>query len=173
MSALQIILTVALNVAPETGPAEPAPRFWLAAETGASLIEPSLHTALEGGYRLDRLGLLVRAEWNPWLTLQQPSARANRGVTNIGVGGELRYFGDRMRSALLVGASVLLFRSAFDAPGTIGPFVGIVPTSFRFPWGRHAVRVDPLSLYVLMPSLGSIPLVVIQYRHSVSLELTF
>ena len=154
-------------------PAAPASRASLAVDVGASLMQPSLHAALEGSLRvLGRSRLLVRAEWNPWLTLQQTGGKVNRGTLNVGAGAELRYFDERMSSSVMLGASFLLFQSAFDPPGTFGPFLALAPATFRFPLSeRFVLRVEPLALQLLAPSLGSIPLIVLQYRHSVSLEL--
>lgn len=169
LAALLIAAVLGSSTEPAPGPS----RFSLAVEGGGSLLEPSLHTALEAGLRIGAPRLLLRAEWNPWITLQEPGANANRGVANLALGAEFFFFEERMRTAVFLGASTLLFQSAFDPPGTFGPMLGVVPASFRKQLtDRLFFRFDPLSLFILMPSLGSIPLVVIQYRHGVALEFS-
>lgn len=150
------------------------PVWGLAAEVGGSLMTPALHATVEGGYRVGPIRILARVEWNPWLSLHQARAGLSRGVVNVGLGAEFRSFQGRLRSAVYVGASVLLFRSALDEPGTLGPYFGISPTTVLFPLSdRLTLRVDPLSFHIVVPSLTSIPLIALQYRHSIGLEVTW
>jgi hypothetical protein len=167
---MPLILALLASSAP-TAQSSPPAKWGGALEVGAALMSPSAQVTLEGHYRLERVGFLLRVEWNPWLSVQQGPTP---GALNAALGLELRSFQGRLRSALSVGASVLLFRSALDEVGSVGLYVGVAPATILFPLSaRVSIRVDPLSLHVVAPSLRTIPLIVLQYRHTVGVELTW
>ncbi|MGV3624591.1 MAG: hypothetical protein ACO1OB_27475 [Archangium sp.] len=138
-------------------------------DIGGSLLEPSLHVGVEGGVLVGLPRIVLRAEWNPWVSLQTRDG-IQPGVLNIGAGVEFRYFGDRLASVALVGTSTLLFRSAFDRPGHTGLFLYLQPTILRFRVGAHHLRVAPLSMAIVAPSLDAIPLIAAQFRTSLGFE---
>lgn len=146
----------------------------IAVQVGGSLLDqPTLALGVEGGIRWRPYGLLAKLEWNPWLNTQ--TGDVDRGVVNIGVGGEYTYFEGRARTAAFVGPSILAFRTQLDErPGTTGVFLEVLPVTLR--WSirhRMLLRVDPISFHFVAPVLRGIPLVIIEYRHGVSVEWTF
>lgn len=138
-------------------------------DVGGSLLEPSLHVGVEGGVRVGLPRIVLRAEWNPWISIQTRDG-IQPGVLNIGAGVEFRWFEDRIATVAMIGTSVLLFRSAFDEPGHLGLFLYVQPTVIRFPVGRFHLRFAPLSMAIVAPSLEAIPLVAAQFRTSVGFE---
>ncbi len=152
------------------GPENLASRFHGEVDVGGSLIDPSMHVGAEVGFALGMPRLLLRAEWNPWFSLQTRDG-LQPGVFNVGAGLELRFFDERLASVFLVGTSVLLFKSAFDEPGHAGLFLSIQPAVLRFPVGTFHLRFSPLSMAILAPSLEAIPLISAQFRTTVGFEL--
>lgn len=154
--------------------AEPTAPAWLdrlhgEVDVGGSLIEPSLHVGAEVGFELGMPSVVLRAEWNPWISLQTRDG-VQPGVFNAGAGVELRFFEGRMASVFLAGLSVLLFRSAFDEPGHVGLFLSASPAVFRYPVGNFHLRFSPLGMVLVAPSLEAIPLVAAQFRTSLGFE---
>ena len=95
------------------------------------------------------------------------------GAFNIGLGGEYLYFARRMRTALYIGPSVLLFDTGIDEAGTTGIYLDVRPTGIR--WRLHdqvLVQFDPLTFTIVAPSLSGIPLVVIEYRTALAVEFS-
>ncbi|PZR04112.1 MAG: hypothetical protein DI536_34850 [Archangium gephyra] len=150
-------------------PATFAERLHGSVDVGGSLLEPSLHVGVEGGVRVGVPRIVLRAEWNPWISLQTRDG-IQPGVVNVGAGVELRWFDERLASVAMVGISVLLFRSAFDQPGHTGLFFYVQPTVIRVPVGAFHLRFAPLSMAIVAPSLDAIPLVAAQFRTSVGFE---
>lgn len=146
----------------------------VAINTGASLFVPTLAIGIEGGIRWERWGLLARADWNPWFSTSNEKRSLEKGSLNLGVGGELRYFGGAARSAVFVGTSTLLFDTGLDRKGKTGVSLDFVTVTLRWPLGDWFVlRYDPCTVHVVMPVLDRIPLILFEYRHSVSGEVTF
>lgn len=146
----------------------------VAVQIGASLLDqPTFALGVEGGIRWRPWGALAKIEWNPWLNTQ--TGDVERGVLDIGVGGEYTYFEGRARTAVFLGPSVLAFRTQLDErPGIHGFFLDVLPVTLR--WSirdRLLLRVDPISFHIVAPVLAGIPLVIIEYRHGVSVEWTF
>ena len=143
----------------------------VAAEVGISLAEPTAVIGIEGGIRIDdQWTFLLEADWNPWLQVSGPLATA--GVLNLGVGVEHIYHEGTLRSALFFGSSTLLFESALDQAGTTGVFVELLPISVRLPIDRNVItmRIDPVSMHLLIPAFGVLPMVRYEFRHAISLE---
>lgn len=144
-----------------------------AIEVGVSLAEPTLVIGAEGGVRIDgQWTFLLEVDWNPWLVITGP-AIATAGVLNIGVGVEHIYHEGTLRSALFLGSSTLLFESALDQAGSTGFFVELVPVSIRIPLVEDVctLRIDPVSMHLIVPAFGVLPLVRYEFRHVVSVEL--
>ena len=154
--------------------ARAAPLEWrVAGQAGAAIESPSLSVSTEVNVHAGRWGGYVKLEWNPWFATQDPDA-FKPGAVNIGVGGEVRYFGGRARTAVALGPSILAFRTQIDEAGEVGFFFDVVPIGLRFPITRCLdVRLDPLSWHVVAPVLGGIPLVLLQYRTSAGIEWRF
>jgi hypothetical protein len=149
---------------------EPPRRWAIAAQAGGAISLPSVDFALDAARRWRRFGVLAKVDWNRWVNTQKPPM-LTRGTLNLGVGGEFWSFEGRVRTAVVTGPSILLFRTVLDKPGKTGVFVDIYPSSLYWRLARPLyLRFDPLSFHVIAPVLDSIPLVVFEYRTSVALE---
>ncbi len=147
-------------------------RGTISLNAGGSAYEPSLALGLEGGVRWGWFGVVAKVDWNPWITTQEQDVLES-GALNLGAGVEFLYFDGRCRSALLFGPSILLFETALDTPGTTGVFLDIIAVEIRWPLSeRFTVRFSPISFHLVMPVLGGIPLALLQYRHTVGLEVS-
>jgi hypothetical protein len=101
----------------------------------------------------------------------RPFAAALQVALNVGVGVDVVYFGERMRGAFSVGPSVLLRDNSVGHAGAVGFFVDMRPAGVRVTLPRGATLViDPLTLTMLMPDLGAIPLLQIEYRTVLAIE---
>ena len=148
-------------------------RWVVALETGFSLAEPSIVVGGEVGVRTQDWSILLEVDWNPFISISS-SSPVVAGVLNIGAGLERIYAGGLLRSAFFFGTSTLLYRTAFDAPGTTGVFADLIPISIRLPLAkdRLTLRVDPISMHLIAPVLSGLPFLRYEYRHAVSIELT-
>jgi len=155
------------------GATEPSRHWAVAAQVGMSVSLPSFNLALEGSRRWEHFGVLVKADWNPWIDTQHTPV-LTVGTLNLGLGAEYRYFSGRVRTAVVAGPSILLFRTPLDEPGKVGFFLDCYASSLDWSiTGPLHLRFDPLSFHIVAPILDSIPLVVFEYRTSVALEWRF
>jgi hypothetical protein len=156
--------------------AEPAapPPWWIAAELHASLLSNLVEkstvnlafgVAAKAGYRWKNdWGAYFLVEHDAWVETEI-ATDVKQGVLNLGFGAERLFFQRRMRTALSIGPSILLYDTALDDAGTTGLYVDIRPTGIRWPVGKSfALVLDPLTFTIEAPALGGIPLVQIQYR---------
>jgi len=136
-----------------------------------SMLGNTFGYSVSGGYRRGGWGIFARAEHNLWMTVE-----LNRSVTmgafNLALGAERLYFGDRVRTSLAAGPSILLFDTKLDQPGETGLYLDIRPLGVRWPLGdRFVLILDPLSAALVAPVLGKIPLVMVEYRTTLLVEL--
>lgn len=154
--------------------------WWIAGEVHLSILSNLIDKstinltfgyAAKFGYRWKTgWGAYFQAEHNMW-TETEIDISVLQGAFNIGIGAERSFFRDRMRTALAIGPSILLYETALDNPGTTGLFIDVRPTGVRWPVGRGYVLVlDPLTFTIVAPALGGIPLVQIQYRTAFGIE---
>ena len=102
---------------------------------------------------------------------QSSQDRFRAGALSLAVGGEYRFLSGRVRSALALGVSRLLFETALDEPGSMGLFAELSPLGLRWPVARNVVvRLDPVSMAVVAPALSGIPLILLEYRHTAAIE---
>jgi hypothetical protein len=143
----------------------------IALEAGASLAEPSLVVGLEGGVRLGAFSILLEVDWNPFFSIGDNDV-IDPGVLDVGLGLEHVFADGLLRTAIFAGTSTLLYDTAFDAAGTTGVFVEIVPLSLRLPIAASVLtlRVDPISAHLIAPVLSGLPMVRYEFRHAVSVE---
>jgi hypothetical protein len=94
-------------------------------------------------------------------------------LLNIGVGVGVRYFADRMRTAVSLGPSILMSQSVRHCPGTTGFFLDVRPAGFRIPLRTMAFEIQPLGFSVLAPILSEVPLVYLVFYTAVAVELRF
>jgi len=148
-----------------------ASSYFVSGQAGASINSVSFNLGIEGGLRLEEYGILGKVDLNPWFNSQDLKGSLKPGVLNVGVGGEYRYFNERCRSAVFVGPSILLFDTALDTKGTTGFFLDIITVSLRWPLGDVVtMRFDPATVHLVVPVLSGIPLISLQYRHTVAVE---
>lgn len=146
---------------------------FVALDVGGSFYSPSLAFGLEGGVRWGRWGLIAKVEVNPWFSLQEKRS-LKPGALNVGIGAEVSYFDGRVRTAVLAGTSTLLFGTALDKKGKTGLSVDIIAVTLRWPVHPNVVlRLDPCTLHVVMPVIDRIPLLLLEYRHTFSVEVPF
>ncbi|MCA2981784.1 MAG: hypothetical protein INH41_01140 [Myxococcaceae bacterium] len=137
-----------------------------------SLLGVRFGGALRGGRRFEgHWGLAGLVESNLWLATELSRARVLRGALNLGVGPEFRWVGDHLRASLLVGPSILLTPTLLDAPGSVGVFVTVTPAQLA--WAVRSLRItlSVLSLSIVAPVLRGIPLVDVQFRTTVGVEV--
>jgi hypothetical protein len=169
-----------LAAAAESAPVPPPlPTVFAAVEVHGSLLSDvpnrSLATATAGygaraGVRGTRWGAFLQLEQNAWRGMEAAKG-FDAGALNIALGGELHFADGRCRTALGLGTSTLLFRTVLDAPGTTGLFVDVRPVGLRWELPRgFTLQFDPLTVAIVAPVLGGIPLVQLEYRTLLSVE---
>ncbi len=142
---------------------------------GSSSVFGAAVPGVRGGIRDARWGLFGSMEaaiwWVPTGTVDETALQS---ALNIGLGGELLYADGYVRSSLVLGPSILLQGSELDEPGDVGFFLEFRGAGLRWAFdGPYVLVADPLSFSLIMPSLGGIPLVEIEYRSTVGLEYVF
>jgi hypothetical protein len=155
---------------------EPAatPPWWIAAELHVSLLSNLVEKStvnLAFGFAA-KAGYRWRSDWGAYFLVEHDAwveteiaTDVKQGVLNLGFGAERLFFQRRMRTALSIGPSILLYDTALDDAGTTGLYADIRPTGIRWPVGKGFTLVlDPLTFTIEAPALGGIPLVQIQYR---------
>lgn len=99
--------------------------------------------------------------------------RAMQSSWNFGIGAEVFYFQRRMRTSLAIGASFLYREAPPDPIGTVGAYLDFTPSSYVLrPHRNFGIVLAPLSLFIAVPAFEGIPLVIIQYRTTVTLEFS-
>lgn len=142
--------------------------------TGAALLGLSVGWGVRGGVDIgDAWGLFLHVEQNMWSGTSYGQGLVP-GVLNVGVGGERRFFDGFIRTAVSLGTSILLFDTPLDRAGSAGFFADIRPLGVRWKLfkGPLTIGLDPISLTFLMPVLSGFPMARIQYRSSLSLEVS-
>lgn len=136
-----------------------------------SLVEASFGYGLRGGYRWERWGVHGLVEHDMWVTTEH-ERDVVYGALNLGAGGEISWFDGRAHTSLALGASVLLFDTFLDSAGTTGFFLELQPLGVRWPLAaRWDLVLDPLSFHVLVPVTDAIPLVKVEYRTTLAVEV--
>ena len=92
---------------------------------------------------------------------------------SFGAGGSISYFHSRMRTMLLLGATVLLTDSFQNERGTMGFFSELRPAGFEFSFGEFNLQLYPITLSWLIPVMQNIPLFYVHYRTAISIGGTF
>lgn len=142
-----------------------------------AILNISYGPALRGGYRFEgdkrvQWGVLGFFERDVWV-VSDYELRSDPGVLNLGLGIELLYF-DFLRSAILVGPSILVFDTALHDEGSVGIFSELHPLGAQFYfWNRWGFTFDPLNVAWVNPTPenGKAPSVGhLQYRTTIGLE---
>lgn len=141
--------------------------------SGVPLIGFNFGWAVRGGARFGAWGAFVHAEQSLWQGTEY-AAHVVPGTFNAALGAEHRFARGLVRSSLALGVSVLLFDTPIDRRGTAGLFVDVRPLGLRWQLDRNfGIGVDPISLAIAAPVLSGIPLVRVQFRTTLVLEVTF
>lgn len=127
---------------------------------------------LQSGKRWGRWGFFGRAEANLWFSPTDAEDEI-QGAMNLGVGADVLTLDGRVQTSLAAGPSILLAGSEGDEPGTVGVFGELRPAGLRFELDPGVLTFHPLSTAIVIPVLGGIPLVEIQFRTSLLIEFGF
>ncbi|MEO1267975.1 MAG: hypothetical protein AAFX99_07750 [Myxococcota bacterium] len=125
------------------------------------------------GFRWGDWGAFLQLEHNMWLLTDIAPESPLDTVLNIGLGGEVLYHDQRVRTSMALGTSTALFSTVLDDFGATGFFVDIRPLAYRFPVGHYTIEFTPLSPIVMVPIIEGIPLVQLAYRSALTVEATF
>jgi hypothetical protein len=141
-------------------------------EGAPSLDEPGMSYGLVFAYRWEAFGVAARVEHSVWASFDTEEKWA-LGVLDVALGGEWFHTGKRLRSALFLGTSTLLYSTPIDPAGKTGLFFDLRPAGYawRLFGERWVLRLDPLHVAVEAPVLGKIPLLKVQYRATLALEV--
>ncbi len=122
--------------------------------------------------RVGQWGFFGRIEQNSWLVTELES-RLVRGVINIGFGVERLVCDGFVRISMAGGVSVLAFDSELDAAGSFGIFADLRPVGLRWRLSdRFVALLDPMHFVVISPIIDQPFLTAVQYRTSLSLEIS-
>ncbi len=175
-----VVYTALLGCARAEGLAPPSP-WSLAGEVAASTYSEApgrvsgvfraVGLGVHGAYHWGDLGAGLGLETNVWRTEDGAGGADWLAALLLGAEGELRMAGDRLRARLGSGLAILLEGSAADAPGATGFFVDVRPVGFRWTVAGSTLVVDPMSLVVVVPDAGGIPIVDVQYRFAIAFEV--
>lgn len=151
-------------------------RWFNGVEVGASLIEarqeillPSWQPGFQVGRRFGRTGVFFHFEYNESFDFTQEVKKLE--VYHLGVGVDHLFLYGRVRTALSTGLAILGTQTDFDEKGTKGWFLDARPLSVRFDaFGKGVFEVTPLGLNVSIPVARGIPLILLSYYTTVSLE---
>ena len=119
---------------------------------------------LKGIYRFKTFGVFGQIELNGWNVMENESL-TYQSALNIGLGGEVYYIDNRLRTALSGGLAVKLTNNELKESGEMGFFIDIRPTGLRFFINDLlTLAVDPIAFNLEVPVLSGIPLIVVEYR---------
>ncbi len=127
---------------------------------------------LSVGRRWGAWGAFIQMEHNIWV-LTEVGGGPFDSVVNFGLGGEVLYYKQYVRSSMALGTSTALFDTILDDFGETGFFLDIRPMGYRVPLDNLIIELDPLSFIVMVPIIEGIPLVQLSYRSVVSVEVAF
>ena len=125
---------------------------------------------VEVDYRIPGVDIGLMTEHSIWPGSEFQSDNNTASVLNWGLSVSSVYFNERVRSALVLGGSTMLFSTFLGESGSTGPFMSIRPVGFRFDAPLGVIEVMPLGLSVMVPSTKYIPLVKVAFQTSVGFE---
>jgi hypothetical protein len=138
---------------------------------GLSNLLPTFGYGVRVGRRWNDLGGFVQIEHNLWWATESKQG-LNLGALNVGLGFDAVYSHGKVESSVAAGPSILLQSTPLDYAGHIGLFLELRPVGLRWKADDHlGFNFDPLSLAVVAPVLGGIPLIHIQYRTTATMEV--
>lgn len=165
---LGAMLLAAPGAAPAEGPLRPdAP--WVRLHLGATPFDARRElylgrfvTAVSAGYRFSEMGVFGEVEYDATFDFTRETERLS--LVNVGLGGEWLFFGGKVRTAVVAGASILAEPTVIDEAGTAGWFVDVRPLAIRWGVGRSwAIELTPLTFDFATPVTKGLPLVLTSY----------
>lgn len=139
---------------------------------GMSNILPAFGYGVQVGHRWDDLSGFVQIEQNLWYATESTHGGLSAGALNIAFGFDAVYADGNVHTSVAAGPSILLSSTPIDEAGHIGVFFEIRPIGLRWKAEDHlGFTLDPLSLAIVAPVLTGIPLVHVQYRTSMGMEV--
>jgi hypothetical protein len=149
---------------------------WMQIEAGATPLDGQrralrgrFYAGLSAGYRWDAFGTFLTLSHDTFVELldDAPTLR----LVHVGPGAEHLWFAGRVRSSVALGASVVTSREGLAERGSVGWFVDIRPSAFRFPVGSHfTIEWTPLMFDVTVPAMEGIPLILPNYMTVLAFE---
>jgi hypothetical protein len=138
---------------------------------GLSNLLPTFGYGVRVGRRWDDLGGVLQIEQNLWWATESKQG-LSLGALNAGLGFDAVYANGKVESSVVAGPSILLQSTPLDRAGHVGLFLEARPLGLRWKADDQiGFTLDPLSLAVVAPVLGGIPLIHIQYRTTGGMEL--
>jgi hypothetical protein len=139
---------------------------------GGSNLAVSAGYGGRAGFRHGAFGVFGEITCDRWLATEVDSGFVS-GVLDFGVGAEALLADGRIRASIAGGGSTLLFDSAFHGAGETGLFFDFRPLAVRFPlWPGLVLELSPIGLAVVSPALGEPHIRRIEYRSTLSLEVS-
>ena len=136
-----------------------------------SLLASAFGYALSVTARVGRDWLVgAKVEHDLWSTFELEGG-IDLGALSIAMVVAKLHLDGRVRTTLSAGPSVLLFDTGLDRRGNVGLYLELRPVGIRWSRPRATVVLDPLTFAVVAPVLTNIPLVQIQYRTVLQIEI--
>lgn len=136
-----------------------------------SLLASAFGYALGVTARVGRDWLVgAKIEHDLWSTFELEGG-IDLGALSIAMVVAKLHLDGRVRTTLSAGPSVLLFDTGLDRRGNVGLYLELRPVGVRWSRPRATVVLDPLTFAVVAPVLTNIPLVQIQYRTVLQIEI--
>jgi hypothetical protein len=137
---------------------------------GLSNLLPTFGYGLRVGRRWNDLGGFLQIEHNLWWATESKQG-LNLGALNVGLGFDAVYSDGHVETSVAAGPSILLQSTPLDRAGHVGVFFELRPVGLRWKADDHlAIILEPLTLALVAPVLGGIPLIHIQYRTTAGME---
>jgi len=112
----------------------------------------------------------AKVEHDVWSTFELEGG-LDLGALSIAMVVAKLHLDGRVRTTVSAGPSVLLFDTGLDRRGNVGLYLELRPLGVRWSRPRATVVLDPLTFAVVAPVLTNIPLVQIQYRTVLQIEI--
>lgn len=135
------------------------------------LVAPGVGYSGMLGYRVGDWGAFLHVGHSMWVT-SSTDASFRMGALNTGLGGEVRFLDDRVRSSLSLGMSTLLFDAPLDDAGSVGWYINVRPLGLRWDlFEAVSLELNPLSFLLMRPDSGGVgQLTRVEYQTTLAVE---
>lgn len=138
---------------------------------GVPIVGLNFGWGIRGGLLFEAWGVFLHVEQSLWQGSEYGTGVVP-GSFNAALGVEYRFANNLLRSSVAIGTAVLLFDTPIDRKGSFGAFVEVRPLGLRWRLDpRLSVGFDPLAFALVAPVLAGLPLIRVQYRTALMLEL--